>query len=71
MSNRKNHPYKPGELEVILRQAPTADNIRWMSLLLDRSEDAVEIVYKIAYQIGPFGIDDGVQTKKILAAKPQ
>ena len=44
-----------GELELILSLAPTAQNIRNLASVLDRSEDAVKIVYEIAYQRKPFG----------------
>lgn len=69
MGGRKNESYKPGELEIILSMAPTAANIRWLSVLLERSEAAIEIVYKIAFEHGPFGKDAGIQAKKILDAK--
>ena len=67
--NRKNEPYKAGELEVILSMAPTKANIKFLSTLLDRSESAIEIVYKLAYEHGPFGKDASVQEKKIQTAK--
>jgi hypothetical protein len=44
MPARTNKPYKDGELDVILSLAPTADNIQRLSRLLDRSEDAIQIV---------------------------
>lgn len=69
MPMRKNEQYRPGELETILNMAPTKANIRWLSLLLERSEGAIEIVYKIAFEHGPFGRQAGVQVEKILAAK--
>jgi hypothetical protein len=50
---RTNAPYKEGELEVILSMVPTENNIKWLSRLLERSEAAIEIVYKIAYGHGP------------------
>ena len=69
MPDRKNKPYKEGELEVILSLAPTEPNIKWLSLLLDRTPKAIEIVYKIAYEHGSFGKEAKAQEKKILAAK--
>lgn len=69
MVNRKNAPYKAGELETILSLAPTAANIKWLSTLLERSEDAIEIVYKIAFEHGPFGKEAGIQEKKVAEAK--
>ena len=69
MADRKNAPYKEGELEVILSLAPTSKNIKWLSQLLGRSESAVEIVYKIAFEHGPFGKRATVQERKIIEAK--
>ncbi len=69
MPARKNVPYKDGELDIILSLAPTADNINRLSRLLDRSEGAIEIVYKIAFEHGPFSKSATVQRAKILAAK--
>ncbi len=69
MSIRSNQPYKDGELEVILSLAPTAANIHWLSKLLDRSPSAVEIVYKIAFEHGPFANAATIQQQKIMAAK--
>ena len=68
MYQRKNRPYKPGELEIILSLAPTRSNLKWLAVLLERSEDAIAIVYKHAYEHGPFG-SRGIQEEKILAAK--
>lgn len=69
MYSRKNKPYRAGELEVILSLAPTAQNIRNLSALLERSPQAIQIVYKHAFEHGPFGADAGVQGRKIMAAK--
>lgn len=69
MVDRKNKPYKPGELEIVLSLAPTRTNVRWLAVLLERSEGAIQIVYKHAFEHGPFGADAGIQRKKILAAK--
>lgn len=69
MPARKNKPYAPGELEVILSLAPTRNNIFYLSELLGREEGAIEIVYKIAFEHGPFGKEAGTQIRKILAAK--
>ena len=66
---RSNEQYKPEELEVILSLTPTNENIKWLSILLERSEAAIELVYKIAFEHGPFGKTSGVQEKKIIAAK--
>lgn len=69
MANRTGKPYKEGELEVILSLAPTKNNIRWLSTLLERSEEAIEIVYKIAFEHGPFGENADIQERKIIDAK--
>jgi hypothetical protein len=69
MNSRSNQEYKEGELEVILSLPPTADNIHWLSKLLDRSTAAIEIVYKIAFEHGPFGRTSTAQQRKILEAK--
>lgn len=69
MPARKNAPYKPGELEIILSLAPTEQNIKLLSQVLERSEAAIEVVYKIAFETGPFGKDADIQARKILAAK--
>ena len=69
MASRTNEPYKDGELDIILSLAPTVDNIQRLSSLLERSEKAIEIVYKIAFEHGPFGHRATVQERKILAAK--
>ena len=69
MTERKNKPYKDGELEVILSMAPTEANIKWLAKLLDRTPSAIQIVYKIAYEHGVFAKSADIQQKKILAAK--
>lgn len=69
MDDRKGSAYKMGELETILSLAPTKQNIGFLAELLDRSEDAITIVYKIAFEHGPFGKDADAQQKKIYAAK--
>ncbi len=70
MTNRKNVPYRDGELEVVLSLAPTKSNIYWLSKLLERSEAAIEIVYKIAFEHGPFGASaSGIQQRKVIQAK--
>lgn len=69
MPIRKNEPYKDGELDVILSLAPTTDNIKRLSKLLDRSVEAIQIVYKIAFEHGPFARAATVQVRKILEAK--
>ena len=69
MAARKNQPYRDGELETILSLAPTDSNIRWLSRLLERSEEAIEIVYKIAFGHGPFGKGADIQEQKITEAK--
>jgi len=69
MPSRSNKPYKDGELEVILSLPPTAANIYWLSRLQDRSEEAIEIVFKIAFEHGPFAKAATVQQRKIIAAK--
>ena len=69
MPSRSNKPYKEGELEVVLSMPPTAANIYWLSKLLDRSTEAIEIVYKIAFEHGPFARAASIQQRKIMAAK--
>ena len=69
MRGRTNQPYAPGELEVVLSLAPTEKNIHWLSLLLERSEKSIQIIYKLAFEHGPFGKDGGVQERKIIEAK--
>lgn len=69
MTARKNAPYKSGELEVILSLVPTEKNIQHLSELLDRSEEAIKIVYRIAYEHGPFGERADIQEKKVIQAK--
>ena len=64
MAAKKNVPYRAGELEVILSMPPTDKNIYWLSVLLERSEAAIEIVYKHAFEHGPFGSTAGVQERK-------
>jgi hypothetical protein len=66
---RTNAAYEAGELEVILSLAPTHTNIRWLSQLLKRSERSIEIVYKIAFEHGPFGQNADIQQRKIIEAK--
>ena len=69
MAARTGNPYKDGELEIILSLAPTVANIHWLSVLLERTEEAIGIVYKIAFEHGPFGKDAGIQERKIIEAK--
>ena len=69
MVDRTGKNYKDGELEIILSLAPTSSNIKWLSTLLERSEDAIKIVYKIAFEYGPFGENADIQEKKIIEAK--
>ena len=65
INDRKGHEYSEGELEIILSLVPTSTNIKWLSKLLQRSESAIEVVYKIAYGHGPFGDNADIQEKKI------
>lgn len=69
MADRTGKPYEEGELEVILSMAPTYDNVHWLAKLLGRSEEAIQIVYKIAFEHGPFGHCADVQERKIVEAK--
>jgi len=69
MNARKGKDYQPGELEVILSLAPTDNNIDFLATLLKRSKGAIEIVYKIAFEHGPFGTTANKQIGKILEAK--
>lgn len=68
-TDRKNQPYRGGELEVILSLVPTVDNIDYLSQLLGRSVEAIEIVYRIAYENRDFGKGAKSQYSKIQAAK--
>jgi hypothetical protein len=66
---RKGAEYHAGELEVILSLAPTDTNVANLALLLDRSEEAVRIVYRIAYgKLVPGGDKDKTQWRKIRKA---
>ena len=69
MPERKGKPYKDGVLETILSFIPTESNIDILSRLLDRSKGAIEIVFKIAYEDGPFGKNADIQVQKIVEAK--
>ena len=69
MGTRTNMPYQDGELEVILSLAPTSENIARLGRLLGRSEGAIEVVYKIAFEHGPFGQGATIQERKIMQAK--
>ena len=69
MNARKGKEYADGELEIILSLIPTELNIGHLARLLERSEDAIRIVYKQAYEKGDFGKDATVQRDKIKAAK--
>ena len=66
---RKWKQYDDGELDVILSFVPTKENILRLAVLLKRSDQAITIVYKIAYEGGPFANDADVQRRKISAAK--
>jgi len=66
---RHGKEYKEGELDLILSLPPTDPHIKLLSKVLERSENAIQIVYKIAFEQGPFGKDAGVQVRKIQAAK--
>jgi len=67
--SRKGEEYREGELDHILSLAPTQGNIKLLGKLLERSEKAIQIVYKIAYEQGPFGKTADVQVRKIQASK--
>jgi hypothetical protein len=69
VSVRKGERYKEGELEVILSLAPTGANIGYLSALLGRSREAIELVYRIAFEHGPFARTAASQRRKIVAAK--
>ena len=66
---REGHPYDDGELEVVLSLAPTQKNIEFLSALLRRSERAIELIYKIAFEHGPFGKHAHAMERKVVAAK--
>lgn len=68
----KGREYRPGELELILSQPPTKENVGRLASSLGRSEAAIEIVYRIAYQPNaPFGSSADIQRQKIETAKTQ
>lgn len=69
MASRSSKPYAAGELETILSLAPTTKNIRHLAELLDRTPEAVRLVYRLAFEHGPFGRSAMAQQRKILAAK--
>jgi len=66
---RKSRPFRDGELDVILSMVPTKDNIARLAMLLERSEDAIVVIYRKAYAHGDFTKSSKVMQKKILAAK--
>ena len=65
MTERKGKEYKEGELEIILALAPTEQNITNLSKLLDRTPDAIKLVYRIAFEYGPFAKEATSQEKKV------
>jgi hypothetical protein len=69
MTTRRNREYASGELEVILSLAPTKQNIDFLSQLTGRTAKAISIVYRIAYDHGPFARSADTQQEKILRAK--
>jgi len=69
MSSRKGQEYADGELEIILSLVPTEQNIEHLARLLERSDDAIRIVYRQAYEKGDFGKNASVQRQKIRDAK--
>ena len=64
MRDRKGHEYSDGELEIILSLVPTDQNIGHLARLLERSDDAIRIVYKQAYEKRDFGKTAIAQRKK-------
>jgi len=69
-SENKGRPYREGELDLILSLPPTKENIKRLANSLGRSEDAIKIVYRIAYRPNePFGKNADIQVKKIIIAK--
>lgn len=67
--NRKNKPYLDGELEVILKVAPTVENIRWLSIAFDRSEEGIKKVFEIAFGVPPLDQKKDIQAQKVFEAK--
>ena len=66
---RKGAQYHEGELDVILSLAPTDANVTNLARLLDRSEEAVRLVYRIAYgRLVPGKDKDKTQWRKIRSA---
>jgi hypothetical protein len=69
MTTLRLREYASGELEVILSLAPTKSNIEFLSELTGRTAKAISIVYRIAYEHGPFARSADIQQEKILQAK--
>jgi hypothetical protein len=69
MGDRKGHEYSDGELEIILSLVPTDQNIGHLARLLERSDDAIRIVYKQAYEKRDFGKTAIAQRKKVKEVK--
>ena len=66
---RTGAPYINGELELILRLVPTRVNIQNLSKLLERTEEAIGLVFKVAYERGKFGATAVCMKRKIALAK--
>ncbi len=68
MARSKSTVYRDGELELILSLAPTAENIKRLSGVLGRSEDALKLVYRRAFGFGRFP-EGKAFGRKVLDAK--
>lgn len=68
MPRTQNHEYSTAELELILSLAPTRENIKRLSTVLNRSEPAMQIVYRAAFGHGNFP-EGKAFNRKVLAAK--
>ncbi len=68
MPRTPSHQYREGELELILSLAPTAENIQRLAKVLDRSESALQLVYRAAFGRGAFP-EGKAFNQKVLAAK--
>jgi hypothetical protein len=68
MTQKSSHEYLEGELELILSLAPTSENIQRLAKVLNRSESALQLVYRAAY--GHRTFPEGRSfNRKVFAAK--
>ena len=69
LPKRRGRPFAPGELDVILSLTPTRTNIQRLSLLLERSEGAIETVYIVAFDSSRLRKVSVAMQKRVRAAK--